>query len=80
MSLWQDDKFFRSFFIDLLTQVSFTAYRWETPYLTINNLDQIFEFVLLDSPRLIKTPDPSAFADYLNSADGYQPYRQAKAV
>ncbi|MEM7590894.1 MAG: hypothetical protein AAF383_05145 [Cyanobacteria bacterium P01_A01_bin.83] len=69
LNLWQNDKSFRSFFIDLLAQVSFAAYRWETPNLTINNLDQIFEFVLLDSPRLIKIPNPSAFGDYLNSSD-----------
>ena len=67
--LWQHDKSFRSFFIDLLASVSFVAYRWETPPLTIDSLSKIFEFVLLDSPRLIKTPNPSAFADYLQSDD-----------
>ncbi|MEL6493812.1 MAG: hypothetical protein AAFQ41_01650 [Cyanobacteria bacterium J06623_7] len=65
LNLWQDNKFFRSFFINLLAQVSFDAYRWETPALTTDSLDEIFEFVLLDSPRLIKTQNLSAFTDYL---------------
>ena len=67
LNLWQHDKSFRSFFIDILTQAPFTAYRWETPPLTTNSSDKIFEFVLLNSPTLNRTPNPSAFADYLKS-------------
>ncbi len=61
---WQNNSDFRSFFIDLLLDSPFPAFRWETPPVTIATADQAFEFVLIDSPEISLAPDPAAFAAY----------------
>jgi hypothetical protein len=61
---WQGDKEFRSFFIDLLADSPFSAFRWETPPITASTASRPFELVLLDSPGLASRPDPEAFADH----------------
>ena len=68
---WQEDAGFRSFFSALLAEVSYTAFRWETPAVTTNTLSQPFEFVILDSPGLARAPDPEAFAEFFNGVQGY---------
>ena len=42
----------------------FSAFRWETPPITIATANHPFEFVLLDSPDLASDPDPAAFAEH----------------
>ncbi len=64
LSLWQEDADFRSFFIALLAGAPFVAFRWETPSLTVANSNRPFEFVLINSPGLARTPDPTAFAEH----------------
>ena len=61
---WRDDKEFRSFFISLLADSPFSAFRWETPPITASTASRPFEFVLLDSPDLASHPDPEAFDDH----------------
>lgn len=63
LCLWRDDAAFRSFFIALLADAPFSAFRWETPALTAASAQRPFEFVLLDSPGLAANPDPQAFAE-----------------
>ena len=65
---WQDDARFRSFFNGLLADAPFTAFRWETPAVTIETVAQPFEFVLLDCPDLARRPEPEAFAEHFGSA------------
>lgn len=65
---WQDDAAFRSFFIALLADSPFPAYRWETPPITDATADRRFEFVVLDSPELARTPDTGAFAEHFSDA------------
>jgi hypothetical protein len=60
---WQDDRAFRSFFTELLTEAPFSAFRWETPPISLGSVHRPFEFVLLDSPELASVPNPHAFAD-----------------
>jgi hypothetical protein len=68
---WQDDADFRSFFISLLADAPFCAFRWETPPITTATADRSFEFVLLDSPGLATSPDAAAFAEHFRgSAQG----------
>ena len=69
LNLWSEKEDFRSFFISLLADSPFSAYRWETPPITKNNLDRPFEFVLLDSPGLASYPDRRTFADYFTTDD-----------
>jgi uncharacterized protein DUF6940 len=67
---WRSDAQFRSWFNSLLAGVSFRAFRWETPSVSAKTVTQPFEFVLLDSPDLVRQPDPSAFNDrFRNNVD-----------
>jgi len=68
--LWQDDESFRALFISLLTDSPFAGFRWETPPITEARADRPFEFVLLDAPRIERTPDTRAFAEQFQSARG----------
>lgn len=65
---WQEDADFRTWFIALLAEAPFAAFRWETPAITQATANRPFEFVLLDSPELLQTPDESAFAKYFGKA------------
>ena len=67
---WQDDKVFREFFIALLADAPYAAFRWETPPITSSSADRPFEFALLDSPELETKPDPDAFAEHFASPAG----------
>lgn len=66
LRLWQDDDEFRQFFIKLLIDAPFAAYRWETPPLTVATVSRPFEFVLLDSPELSRPVEPEAFAEHFS--------------
>src|SRR5262245_526760 len=68
---WQTDLDFRSFFNGVLAAAPFSAFRWETPAVTATSVDRPFEFVLLDSPGLARTPDANAFREHFgNAGDG----------
>ncbi|HIK33798.1 MAG TPA: hypothetical protein IGS17_11960 [Oscillatoriales cyanobacterium M59_W2019_021] len=67
LKLWQNDAKFRSFFLSILTEVPFDAYRWETPPLTAATANRDFEFVLVNDPGLDRTPDPQPFASYFDT-------------
>lgn len=62
----QEDKTFRSFFLDLLSDISFHAYQWETPPVTKDSLDQPFEFVVTNNPGIDLPPDPGPFRQYFS--------------
>ena len=66
---WQGDAGFRSLFNALLADAPHTAFRWETPAVTAATVSQPFEFVLLDTPDLDRSPDPEAFAGHFLRAD-----------
>jgi hypothetical protein len=65
---WQDDAEFRLFFIGLLADAPFSAFRWETPPITTATANRPFEFVLLDSPGLAREADADAFAEHFGGA------------
>lgn len=69
IDLWQRDEAFRAFFIDLLSDALFSAFRWETPPVTMETIGREFEFVLLDSPGLAGYTDQTAFGREFASAD-----------
>jgi hypothetical protein len=71
---WQDDRAFRTFFIKLLADAPFEAYRWETPPVTRSSIDQPFEFVVVDDPALAQLePDAEAFAgQFARTPAGHQ--------
>jgi hypothetical protein len=61
---WQNDPAFRQGFNALLADLPFTAFRWETPPVTEATLARPFEFVVLDSPSLVRPADAEAFAEH----------------
>ncbi|MBE7380968.1 MAG: hypothetical protein F6J95_006115 [Leptolyngbya sp. SIO1E4] len=63
---WQQDADFRTFFIALLADSPFSAFRWETPPLTRAIAHRPFECVLLNSPSLASQPDDTAFAEHFS--------------
>lgn len=65
---WRTDEDFRAWFLDLLADAPFSAFRWETPPITIATADRPFEFVLLNRPSLERSPDRKAFAKHFKSA------------
>jgi len=67
---WQDDPVFRAFFIALLADAPFSAFRWETPPITTASAVRPFEFVLLDSPELASHPDPDGFSEHFGDPTG----------
>ena len=69
IELWQQNESFREFFISLLADTPMPAYFWETPPVAQATVHNMFEFVLIDSPKLAKIePDPSDFNEYFESA------------
>jgi hypothetical protein len=55
---------FREVIQDEMRAAPFVAFRWETPPLTSNNIDQLFECLLHDSPGLDARADPTDFEAY----------------
>ncbi|MGM0547030.1 MAG: DUF6940 family protein [Bacteroidota bacterium] len=66
LQLLANNKSFRLFFIDLLSEVTFRAYHWETPPITINTAERLFEFVVSHSPGIDLPPDPGPFRQYFH--------------
>lgn len=66
---WQGNQEFRQFFVGLLVDSPYVAYRWETPAVTPATLGRDFEFVLLDYPRLERRWDASTFSQYFDDSD-----------
>lgn len=64
LARWQSSQPFRAFWVQAVKRhVPFVAYKWETPPITMKNVQRPFECVFLDTPYLDRTPDPHAFAD-----------------
>jgi hypothetical protein len=68
ITLLQQEKQFRSFFISLLSDVSFYAYEWETPPVSTGTKGELFEFVIHNSPGIDLPPDPDPFRQYFRSS------------
>lgn len=67
LTLLHQDELFRSFFLELLSGVSYHAYQWETPPVTDKTTGQPFEFVIHNSPGIDLPPDPAPFKQYFDS-------------
>lgn len=64
LRLLEQDASFRQYLTRLLAGSNNAAFRWETPPVSVSNLDRPFEFVLTNDPHLETQPDPMAFASY----------------
>jgi hypothetical protein len=67
---WQHNETFRSYFLALLADAPFAAFRWETPPITTASAGRPFEFVVLNSPGLARNPDADAFAEHFKDRAG----------
>lgn len=65
---WRTDAAFNTYFNDLLADLPFAAFRWETPPITSQTLADPFECVALDSPGLALPADPVPFAGQFDDA------------
>lgn len=65
---WKDEAGFRSLFNAALAKAPYSAYRWETPPVSLETIHQSFEFVLVDSPGLARRPNPEPFAEHFNQS------------
>ena len=76
VELWadthQDGSLFRAFHCQVLTDISFDAYKWETPCVDSSCFTRPFEFVVLNAPRLDRPQDPAAFKNQFDLADESQ--------
>jgi hypothetical protein len=62
---WKNDDAFARFFNALLKQSPYAAYFWEVKPVSRAELDEAFEFVLVDSTALARiNADPSAFSEH----------------
>lgn len=68
LAAWRAGAAFRSTFNAILAEAPFSAFRWETPGVTVATASAPFEFVLLDDPGLARRPDPDAFAEHFRAA------------
>ncbi len=66
---WQEDDNFRTFFIQLLTTSPFGAFRWETPPVTVATIHRPFEFILINSPSLARSPDRQTFSHHFQTQE-----------
>ena len=66
---WRDDAELRTGWNDALARVPFEAFRWETPAITVATISRAFEFVVLDAPSLVITPEPEVFAEHFSGAE-----------
>lgn len=70
LELWQTDAAFRMYFIKLLSDSPFAAYRWETPMLNGSSSNQPFQFVLLNAPEFVaRQVDEKTYDKYFTKGD-----------
>lgn len=68
LGLLQHNQEFLSFYINLLKEIPFQAYHWETPPVTAATVDRPFAFVATNSPGIDLPPDPGPFRQYFEHA------------
>ena len=71
IAAWRTSVEFRKWFNDVLSRAPFDAFRWETPPVTEGTAGRSFEFVLLESPDLVREPSPEAFARQFETSPSY---------
>ena len=73
MELWadvpSDGSLFRGFHCQVLSDIPFAAYKWETPVVDTARQDRPFEFVALNAPHLDRPQDQTAFQNKFDDTD-----------
>ncbi len=69
IDLWKNSEAFRRYYNELLAQMPFSAFYWETPPLRADTVNQHFEFVVIDSLPLTKvTANAKPFREQFGAA------------
>ena len=63
IELWAQDDLFCGFHCQVLSDIPFKAYKWETPVVDVARIERPFEFVVLNAPRLDRAQDMTAFQE-----------------
>jgi hypothetical protein len=67
--LWRESSGFRDVFIGNLQEERFNAFFWETPPITRDTMDQMYEHVVKNAPNLDGVqPEPEVFGEHLRKA------------
>jgi len=67
---WINNQSFRSFYTSILKDNEFEAYFWENPSITKSQLNEDYEFVLVNSNSLINIKStPNVFRDYYEEGE-----------
>ena len=70
LQLWARDAGFRDFFISLLVNSDFSAFRWESPPVTSKTIQRPYEFVVVNSPDFnSRSTDPAPFIAFFKDDD-----------
>jgi len=70
LTFWEHDTEFRSFYSSQLAEAPFSAFRWETPALTTESLQQPFEWVLIHAASFAnRQSDADTFAGHFVNDD-----------
>lgn len=69
LGLLKNNPSFSELVISVLKSMPYQSYRWETPPLSLSSLEQPFEFVVLNDPKIDRTPDPIPFADFIGTKE-----------
>ena len=70
IELWRTDQTFRDYYHRLLADSPYSAFRWETPVLTSETVDDPFEFVLIDTPGFsTRRTDAHSFNQFFTGND-----------
>jgi len=67
MELWRGDQEFVDFYISIFKRCGFQSYVWETPSVSKNTIDRVFEFVLFNVPEASRIPDRKTYASYFDT-------------
>lgn len=69
LDLWERDQEFAEFYSSIFKKCGFGSYIWEMPPVSTNTLDQVFEFVLLNTPKSSVKPDIDTFSEFFDRND-----------
>lgn len=71
INYWKTNQVFRKFYNQILVDAAFAAFYWENPSITESELEEDYEFVLVNSNALLKVnPEPTTFKDYFKDDKG----------
>jgi len=73
VELWVGNPLFCGFHNQVLSEIPFGAFKWETPVVDLERFDRPFEFVALNAPFLERAEDPGPFEEHFAASDRWDP-------